>query len=72
MIRILIIDDLKTVRQMLRTLVESQPDMEVVGTAADGDSALELIAELLPDVAVVDLEMPGCTNNLQSARSRHF
>ena len=67
MIRILIIDDLKTVRQMLRMFVEGQPDMEVVGTAADGDTALEMIAELQPDVALVDLEMPG-TNGLEVVR----
>ncbi|MGK7906247.1 MAG: HlyD family type I secretion periplasmic adaptor subunit [Synechococcus sp.] len=67
MIRILIIDDLKTVRQMLRMFVEGQPDMEVVGTAADGDSGLEQIAELQPDVALVDLEMPG-KNGLEVVR----
>ena len=67
MIRILIVDDLKTVRQMLRMFVEHQPDMEVIGTAADGDTALEQIAMLQPDVALVDLEMPG-TNGLDVVR----
>ena len=67
MIRILIVDDLKTVRQMLRMFVEHQPDMEVVGTASDGDAALEQIATLQPDVALVDLEMPG-KNGLEVVR----
>ncbi|MEM8714679.1 MAG: response regulator transcription factor [Cyanobacteria bacterium P01_G01_bin.4] len=68
MIRILIVDDLKTVRQMLRMFVEHQPDMEVIGTAADGDTALEQIAMLQPDVALVDLEMPG-TNGLDVVKA---
>lgn len=59
MIRVLIIDDLKTVRQMLQNFLDGQPDIEVVGAASDGDSGLEQIEKLQPDVALVDLEMPG-------------
>jgi DNA-binding NarL/FixJ family response regulator len=52
-------DDHHVVRQGLRALVDAQPDMSVVGEAADGASAVELTTRLVPDVLVVDLMMPG-------------
>jgi hemolysin D len=58
-IRILLVDDLETVRQMLRLSLESEPDIDIVGSAADGSSALEAIEKLYPDLALVDIEMPG-------------
>ncbi len=58
-IRILIADDHYIVRMGLVALVNSEPDMEVVAEAADGDQALELFARHHPDLALLDLRMPG-------------
>lgn len=58
-VRVLIAEDHGTVREGLKLLLDSQPDMEVVGLAADGREALRLARELLPDVALVDISMPG-------------
>ena len=59
MIRILLVDDHETVRDGLRLLVNAQPDMQVVGEAADGSAALERVAASRPDIVVLDLTMPG-------------
>ena len=45
-------------RQGVRTLLEAEPDLEIVGEASDGRTGLQLIAELTPDVAVIDLMLP--------------
>lgn len=58
-IRVLIADDHPMVRQGLRVFLELEPDLEVVGEAADGAEAAELTAQLLPDVVLLDLVMPG-------------
>jgi DNA-binding NarL/FixJ family response regulator len=58
-IRVLIADDHPMVRQGLRVFLELEPDLEVVGEAADGGEASALTAELLPDVVLLDLVMPG-------------
>ena len=63
-IRLLIADDHPVVRAGLRTLLAAEPDMEVVGEAVDGASAVERALELEPDVVVMDLtmgEMDGLT-----------
>ncbi|OKI10236.1 DNA-binding response regulator [Streptomyces sp. CB02923] len=57
-IRLLIADDQEMVRRGMRRIVESQPDMEVVGEAADGVDAVEMARALEPDVALVDIRMP--------------
>ncbi len=59
MIRVLLVDDLPSVRQGLRMRLALEPDLEVVGEACDGIAALSAAARLLPDVVVMDLEMPG-------------
>jgi NarL family two-component system response regulator LiaR len=58
-IRILIADDHAMVRQGLRMFLGLDPDLEVVGEAANGQEAVELTANLLPDVVLMDLVMPG-------------
>ena len=59
MIRVLIADDQQLVRLGLRMLCESEPDLEVVGDATDGEEAVRLAARLMPDVVLMDLRMPG-------------
>jgi two-component system response regulator NreC len=57
--RILIADDHAIVREGLRQLLNSQPDMEVAGDAQDGREALEKAKSLRPDVTILDIAMPG-------------
>ncbi|MDF2628073.1 MAG: chemotaxis protein CheY [Symbiobacteriaceae bacterium] len=59
MIRILLADDHLVVREGLRTMLEIQPDMDVVGEAVNGHEAVRLAGELQPDVILMDLRMPG-------------
>lgn len=59
MIRVLIADDQPLVRAGLAVLVNLEPDLEIVGEAADGVQALALARELRPDVACLDIRMPG-------------
>jgi DNA-binding NarL/FixJ family response regulator len=58
-IRVLIADDQALVRGGFRLIVDSQPDMEVVGEAADGAEAVAQALELAPDVVLMDIRMPG-------------
>lgn len=58
-IRVLLVDDHQVVRRGLRTFLEVQDDIEVVGEAADGAAAVEQTAQLAPDVVLMDLKMPG-------------
>jgi len=58
-IRVLIVDDHAVVRRGLRAFLDLQPDVEVVGEAADGASAEEMSGRLRPDVVLMDLVMPG-------------
>ena len=58
-IRVLIADDEPVVRQTLARLLEDDPSLEVVGTAHDAQGAIELAALERPDVALVDVRMPG-------------
>jgi DNA-binding NarL/FixJ family response regulator len=58
MTRVLIVDDERLVREGLRSLLELSPELEVVGEAADGAQALEKIAQLSPEVILLDIRMP--------------
>jgi DNA-binding NarL/FixJ family response regulator len=58
-IRVLLVDDQALVRAGFRTILESEPGIEVVGEAADGQAAIEAAAALNPDVICMDVQMPG-------------
>jgi DNA-binding NarL/FixJ family response regulator len=58
-IRIIIADDHPIFRRGLRAIVEADPQLKVVGEADDGEAALQLIRELQPDIAILDVDMPG-------------
>ncbi len=64
-LRILLADDHKIVREGLRLLIESQPDMQVVGEAANGREVLHKARDLKPDMVIMDLSMPEL-NGLQA------
>ena len=57
-IRILIVDDAVVVRRMLADILDADPELEVVGTAANGRIALNKLPQLKPDVMILDLDMP--------------
>ncbi len=60
-IRVLVAEDHSIVRAGVRLLIETQPDMEVVGEARDGEEAIAKTRELHPDVVLMDITMPGVT-----------
>ena len=59
MIRVVLVDDHAVVRSGLTQLLDGVDDIEVVGTAADGATGMELVRRTSPDVVVMDLQMPG-------------
>ena len=58
MIRVLIVDDSRMIREVLTDILKDQPDIEVVGAAADAYEARDMIKDLNPDVITLDVEMP--------------
>jgi len=66
-IRIIVADDHQVVRAGFAALLETQPDFAVVGTACDGAEAVRLGRDLRPDVALVDVRMPG-TDGIEATR----
>lgn len=66
-IRVLLVDDHQVVRRGLRTFLEVQEDIEVVGEAADGDEGVAAAEELRPDVVLMDVKMPG-TDGIEALR----
>ena len=61
MIRVLVVDDSITVRQRIMEILRADPEFEIVGDAADGRRAIELCAQLRPDVVTLDMAMPDMT-----------
>ncbi len=66
-IRILLVDDHAVIRQALRMLLESQPELEVVGDVENGREAVQAVERLNPDVVLMDVVMPGL-NGLEATR----
>jgi len=66
-ITILIIDDHTIVRQGVRTLLDLHPDLQVVGEAENAEAALPQVVELVPDVVLLDLLLPGM-NGVEATR----
>jgi len=66
-IRILLADDHTILRESLRALLEREPDLSVVGDAADGRAAVTLTCQLTPDVILMDIAMP-LLNGIESTR----
>ena len=66
-IRVLVVDDHQVVRRGLRTFLEVQDDIEVVGEAADGAEGVARTEELAPDVVLMDVKMPG-TDGIEALR----
>ena len=58
-IRVLCVDDHPVVRDGIAMIIEMQRDMEVIGTAASGESAVTLFRRRRPDITLMDLQMPG-------------
>jgi len=65
--RVFVVDDHKLLRELLRTLLENQPDYEVVGEAENGLEALQLIPKTAPDLVLLDIMMPEM-NGIEAAR----
>jgi DNA-binding NarL/FixJ family response regulator len=66
-IRIVVADDHQVVRTGFATLLDTQPDFDVVGTAVDGGEAVRICRELCPDVVLMDVRMPG-TDGIEATR----
>jgi DNA-binding NarL/FixJ family response regulator len=69
-IRVLLADDQRIVREGLATLLGLLDGVEVVGAASDGDEAVDLVADLQPDVVLMDLRMPRCDGVEATRRMR--
>lgn len=66
-IRVLLADDHEVVRKGLNSLLSQEPDFEIIGEASDGYAAVSLAHQLLPDVVILDVNMPGC-NGIEATR----
>ena len=67
MIRVLLVDDFARHREIIREILRTNPDLQVVGEAADGLEAVHVAEKLQPDLIVLDLNLPSL-NGLEAAR----
>jgi DNA-binding NarL/FixJ family response regulator len=65
--RILLADDQALLRHGLRMMIDAEPDLEVVGEAADGIDAIAMATQLIPDIVLMDIRMPG-VNGVEATR----
>lgn len=65
--RILIVEDQALFRQLLRCTLSAEAGLEVIGEAADGETAVRLAAKTKPDVALMDIELPGRLDGIEAA-----
>ncbi len=66
-IKVLLVDDHAIIREGLRSLLEKQPEMEVIADTDDGRKAIEFVRELLPNIVIMDITMPGL-NGIEATR----
>jgi len=66
-IKVLLVDDHAIIREGLRSLLEKQPEMEVIADTEDGRKAIELVRELIPNIVIMDISMPGL-NGIEATR----
>lgn len=69
-LKILLAEDHQIVREGLKLLLNSQPDMEVVGEAGDGEMAVEMVKTLQPDIIIMDISMPRLNGLMATKRLR--
>ena len=69
-IKIILVDDHKLLRDGLRNIIEKRSNMHIIGEASDGREAIKIASELLPNVIVMDVAMPGL-NGIEAARQIH-
>jgi DNA-binding NarL/FixJ family response regulator len=66
--KVFLVDDHEIFRNGLKQLVDSEPDMEVVGEAGDGETALQMLLSTAPDVIIMDIRMPGI-NGIETSQA---
>ena len=69
-VRIILVDDHDAIRQALRCILETESDFETVGEACNGREAIQLVEQLLPDVVIMDINMPEI-NGIEATRKIH-
>ncbi|MGW2846357.1 response regulator transcription factor, partial [Streptomyces sp. NPDC001274] len=67
-IRVVVADDQELVRSGFAMILDAQPDIEVVAEVGDGDAAVAAVRRLAPDVALLDIRMPG-TDGIEACRA---
>jgi DNA-binding NarL/FixJ family response regulator len=69
-VRVLLVDDHPVVRQSLAMMLQSEPDMEIVGQGATGQQGIDLVQQLQPDVVLMDIAMPEL-DGIEATRRIH-
>lgn len=67
-IRVMLVDDHHVVRRGLQSFLDAHPDMQVVGALANGEALLSEVGQLVPDVVVMDMLMPGGMDGIETTR----